>query len=81
MDELGSVNQSIPAGVLEHTNVRLKFNIKYFEAVKNANYLTIDGTTVYPVTNPIKRGLGDISSFVVYCSENTRFADAKNRIG
>jgi hypothetical protein len=79
MDEEGSVNQSTPAGVLEHATVRLKFNIKYIDAVKNADYLEIDGIKVYTLTNPVRRGLGDISSFVVYCSENLKYAEEIKR--
>lgn len=72
-EEDGSVIENMPVGTLEHATVRLKFNIKYYNDLKKANYLTVDGIKVYRLNNPIRRGLGDVSTCIVYCSENIRY--------
>ena len=81
MDEEGAEIQSLPAGTLDHTTVRLKFNIKHITAVSASDYIEVDGIKVYTLTTPIKRGLGDVSSFIVYCSESLKSLDSGDRKG
>jgi hypothetical protein len=67
----------VPPGILENIDIRLKFNVKYFNDILAANYFMVDGQKFYRLTNPTRRGLGALSQVIVFCSNNHKFMDLK----
>jgi hypothetical protein len=67
----------VPPGILENIDIRLKFNVKYFDDILAANYFIVDGQKFYRLTNPTRRGLGALSQTIVFCSNNHKFMDLK----